>query len=166
MFDVGPTTAHKTLAALEQANKLEGVITTNVDYLHEIAGSKNVADVWSSFNVNYCLTCHKTYPIEVWNQGHAPMCPDDGGIISPSPTFNHIGRSAKDLAHADNMMKTADLVIVIGSNGYYSNLSSTTKVVQINPKRTGFDLRANLNFHKNADEILLQVAQQINLEIK
>lgn len=163
IFNNGPTTAHKVLAALETARKLEGVITTNVDYLHEIAGSNNVADVWSSFNVNYCLRCHKTYPISVWKQGHAPMCPDDGGIISPSPTFNHIARSPVDLEQAGEMMEKADLVIVIGSNGYYSNLNSTTKVVQINPKRTGFDLRANINFHDSADKILQQVAQQMNL---
>ena len=45
IFQNGPTASHKTLAKLEQEGKLGGVVTTNVDYLHELAGNEHVADI-------------------------------------------------------------------------------------------------------------------------
>lgn len=161
IFKNGPTASHKVLAKLEDHQLLDGIVTTNVDYLHELSGSKNVADVWGSFNQNICVKCGKIYPIDIWDQGSAPFCPDDNGIISPYPTFHHIARSPEDLTLADTMMKKADLVIVIGSNGYYSNINSTAKVVQINPKRTGFDLRADLNIHSASDKVFNQLEKLI-----
>lgn len=149
----GPTITHQALAKLEQQHKLEGVITTNVDYLHELAGSQNVADVWYSFNVNYCLDCGRVWTLQELLASPVPKCPVCGGLLSPAPSHHHIGQSHDDLVKADTMMAKADLVLVMGSNGYYSHLNNSTGVIQINPKRTGFDQRANLSIRANADDV-------------
>lgn len=61
MFQTSPTIAHKKLAEYEQDGRLQGVITTNIDCLHSLAGSKNVAEIQGSFGVNKCLSCGKQY---------------------------------------------------------------------------------------------------------
>lgn len=42
-----PNRAHQALVQLEQANKLLGVVTMNVDYLHQTAGTRYVAEYWA-----------------------------------------------------------------------------------------------------------------------
>ena len=53
-----PNPGHDALAKLEEANKLNAVITQNVDNLHERAGSKRVIKLHGDF---YRLRCIKGY---------------------------------------------------------------------------------------------------------
>lgn len=140
--------------------RLKGTITTNVDYLHELAGSKNVADIWHSLNVNYCLRCGKTYDINILKQ-EIPKCPACGGLISPGPVYHHIGIGNAAYQKANRWMAKADLVIVIGSNGYYSNVNATAKVVNINNAHNDFDQRADLIIREDADQAMEQLMRLI-----
>ena len=45
IFENGPSLSHKKLAELEKKGKVQGIITTNLDNLHSLAGSKNVAEI-------------------------------------------------------------------------------------------------------------------------
>ncbi|MBQ6274378.1 MAG: hypothetical protein IJK63_09170, partial [Oscillospiraceae bacterium] len=47
---------HRKLAQLESVGKLQGIITTNIDCLHSIAGSENVAEIQGSFAKNTFLS--------------------------------------------------------------------------------------------------------------
>ena len=162
MFDVGPTIAHREVSRLEQQGLVQAVVTTNVDYLHELAGSRQVADIWNSFNVNTCLKCGRVYPISVWRAGQAPHCPECGGLLSPAPAHNHVGRDLVAVRRANQWMDQADLVIVTGSNGYYDDINAHAQVIQINPQSTVFDHRANLNIRTTADEIFGKVGKMID----
>ena len=162
MFDVGPTVAHRELARLEQQGLLQGVVTTNVDYLHELAGSVNVTNIWHSFNENVCIDCGRVYPVSVWQQGGVPRCPVCGGLLSPAPAHDHIGRDLAAVQRANAWMDQADLVIVTGSNGYYDYLNDHAEVIQINPRPTEFDQRATLNIVATADEILGKVGKMVD----
>ncbi len=57
-----PNKAHYKLAEMEAKGKLEGVITQNIDGLHQAAGSKVVYEVHGSTLRNYCDRCGKKYP--------------------------------------------------------------------------------------------------------
>ena len=46
--DVQPNAAHRKLARMEQQGKLDGVITQNIDGLHQKAGSRNVQEIHGS----------------------------------------------------------------------------------------------------------------------
>lgn len=75
MFTSGPTIAHKKLAEFEQQGLLQGIITTNIDCLHTLAGSKNVAEIQGSFGINKCIKCGKIYnDVLIWNKGKSPRC--------------------------------------------------------------------------------------------
>ncbi|MHA3065361.1 SIR2 family NAD-dependent protein deacylase [Lacticaseibacillus saniviri] len=154
IFNNGPTVAHRALAQLEKSGHLDAVVTTNVDYLHELAGNTKVADIWYSFNENYCLTGKHEYSIETLNQPGIPRCPVDGTLISPGPTYHHIGTLQTAIQNAIKWMNAADLVLVIGSNGYYDRVNTQVPMIQINPEPTEFDLQATLNIRATADEVL------------
>ncbi|GAY74029.1 SIR2 family NAD-dependent protein deacylase [Lentilactobacillus kosonis] len=142
------------MANLEKSGHLDAVVTTNVDYLHEIAGNTKVADIWYSFNQNYCTKCGHEFSIDILNQAGVPYCPICGGLISPGPTYHHIGTSKPAIQNAIDWMDQADMVIVIGSNGYYDRINDNVPLVQINPASTEFDRKAMLNIRANADDVL------------
>jgi len=158
IFQNGPTIAHKALAKLEQTGHLDAIVTTNVDYLHELAGNTKVADIWYSFNQNYCIENGHEYDINTLNQGGVPYCPVDGSLISPGPTYHHIGTSQTAIQNAIQWMDQADMVLVIGSNGYYDRVNTQVPLVQINPAATEFDRQATLNIRTSADQALGQFA--------
>jgi len=54
MFAHEPSYAHKALRSLEIDGLLQGIITTNVDCMHTIAGSENVAEIQGSLQINRC----------------------------------------------------------------------------------------------------------------
>jgi len=45
---IQPNTAHIKLAEMEKAGKLDGIITQNIDGLHQKAGSRNVQEIHGS----------------------------------------------------------------------------------------------------------------------
>ncbi|KAG5178398.1 silent information regulator protein Sir2 [Tribonema minus] len=57
-----PNDAHRALAALEAAGKISGVITQNVDMLHQRAGSAAVVDLHGVNSRVVCMGCGATAP--------------------------------------------------------------------------------------------------------
>lgn len=52
-----PNAAHSALAALDEAGKVDTLITQNVDGLHQRAGSRNVIDLHGDLSKVRCLGC-------------------------------------------------------------------------------------------------------------
>src|SRR5699024_5172228 len=57
--DAKPNKAHLALAKLEKMNKLKGIITQNIDGLHQKAGSKKVIEIHGNLRDYYCVNCYK-----------------------------------------------------------------------------------------------------------
>ena len=55
--DIEPNITHKVLAKLEEMGKLSGIVTQNIDGLHQKAGSKNVYEIHGTTSRNYCHNC-------------------------------------------------------------------------------------------------------------
>jgi NAD-dependent SIR2 family protein deacetylase len=55
-----PNPAHLALAALERAGVVSGVVTQNVDGLHQAAGSQSVLELHGSLSRVRCLDCRET----------------------------------------------------------------------------------------------------------
>ncbi|MFN2327714.1 MAG: NAD-dependent protein deacetylase [Chromatocurvus sp.] len=55
--DARPNAAHQTLATLEREERIELLITQNVDRLHQRAGSCNVVDLHGRLDRVICLAC-------------------------------------------------------------------------------------------------------------
>jgi NAD-dependent SIR2 family protein deacetylase len=56
-----PNEGHAAAARLEHRGLLTGLITQNVDRLHEDAGSINIVDLHGRFDQVVCLACHRRY---------------------------------------------------------------------------------------------------------
>ena len=56
-----PNQGHYAVAELERRGHLTGLITQNVDRLHEDAGSVNVVDLHGRYDQVVCLDCRRTY---------------------------------------------------------------------------------------------------------
>ncbi len=159
MFEHGPTKAHKALAQLEKMGKMQGVITTNVDCMHTMAGSEKVAKIQGSFQVNVCTGCGKiTYGYEIWNQGKMPSCPHCGKMLMPYNMYSHAGLLESELKKAQEWMTHAELVLIIGATGCYTHtywdyMKRGAKIIQINPGSTYFDSAADLNIREGSDPV-------------
>ncbi|MCD8390236.1 MAG: NAD-dependent protein deacetylase [Firmicutes bacterium] len=169
-FVKGPSAVHKQLAKLEQSGQIFGIVTQNMDCLHTVAGSKNVAEFQGSFADNICIDCQsRGYDYNVWNQGHMPRCEKCGAPIMPTSfyTESDVRNLAlqKAMQKAINMIAEADLVIIIGTTGfrseeYMSRIRPSARIVQINPSETKFDAAADLNIRADAAEALDAVINQ------
>ncbi len=170
MFAIGPNVAHKTLARLEAVGKLDGIITTNVDCLHTMAGSKNVAEIQGSFQVNRCTSCGKHYDdYRIWSHGTVPECPECGAKIWTFPFYSNIGLYKEKVKEARKLISKAKLILIIGANGSYGGAywpyrNRRAKIVQINPGSTGFDRAADLNIRRGSDEVFAELSQAMELE--
>ncbi len=158
-FEHGPTKAHLALAKLEEMGKLNGIITTNEDCIHTIAGSKNVAELEGSYQVNTCKSCgYRNFDYSIWKEGHMPRCPKCGDIMLPYDLYSHVSLWEEAVENAQKWISQAELILIIGTNGYYGSAywdyrRRDAMIIQINPKRTNFDDVADLNIRREADPV-------------
>lgn len=117
MLAAQPNPVHGFLAWLEDQGLLRGVITQNIDGLHQRAGSHLVLEVHGHFRTGSCLACGQSYPFpwitaEARRRGLARCrC---GGLIKPDVVL--FGEPlAPDFARAWEAVEGADL-LVLGSS--------------------------------------------------
>ncbi|MCR5467804.1 MAG: NAD-dependent protein deacylase, partial [Lachnospiraceae bacterium] len=100
-----PNAAHRYLARLEDEGKLIGIVTQNIDGLHQRAGSRKVFEIHGSTQRNFCMRCHKRYPENaIYDSKEAvPHC-DCGGMIRPEVTLY------EESLPEDAVMKSIDAI--------------------------------------------------------
>jgi NAD-dependent deacetylase len=119
-----PGRGHLALASLYRSGKAPGVVTQNIDNLHQASGIKPVDVIELHGNTTYahCLDCSSRYELE-WVQskmdagnGCAPDCPDCGGFIKTATIS--FGQAMPDAAmqRASDLSQACDLFLAIGSS--------------------------------------------------
>ncbi len=71
-----PNAAHHALAALERAGHVAGIVTQNVDRLHQRAGSREVVDLHGRLDIVVCLECATRYRRDWLQRRLSAMNPD------------------------------------------------------------------------------------------
>jgi len=102
MGSTHPNAGHRALAALEDAGHVAGVITQNVDLLHQSAGSRRVIDLHGRYDRVLCLNCghrmsrHQMHEqlealnphfAEVIDVGDVEIAPDADAVIEETDSF-------------------------------------------------------------------------------
>jgi len=124
-LDAQPNACHRKLAELEARGTLRGIITQNVDGLHQAAGSQVVHELHGSIHKNYCMDCGKRYPLQVVLDAGAakdegssdgvPRC-ECGGIIRPDVVLYEEGLDSAVLQAAVDDIRNAAVLIIGGTS--------------------------------------------------
>lgn len=112
-----PNITHKFIAKLEQCGKCIGVVTQNIDGLHQKAGSQNVYELHGSVLRNYCTKCHKSFSAEYIKESNGiPRCDHCGSIIKPDVVLYEEGLDQDVLYGAIEAISSADVLIILGTS--------------------------------------------------
>lgn len=85
-----PNDGHRALARMEQAGHVTGLITQNVDGLHQAAGSRRIVELHGSLAVVRCIACGTQVPRDAFQQRLLDMNADwqalqDPGLVEIRP---------------------------------------------------------------------------------
>ncbi len=159
-LDARPNAAHRKLAELEAAGKLLGVITQNIDGLHQAAGSQRVWELHGSVHRNFCVKCGKFHPVEfVRDSQGIPTC-SCGGTVKPDVVLYEEGLDSRVIQGAVEDLRKAGLLIIGGTSlavypaagliDYFGG----GRIVLINKTPTPYDRRADLVIPAPIGEVL------------
>lgn len=160
-LDAKPNKAHLKLAELERAGKMSGIVTQNIDGLHQAAGSEKVYELHGSIWRNYCTKCGKFYGPEFIRDTKAdiPVC-ECGGRIKPDVVLYEEGLDDNVIAGAISAIRKADLMIVAGTSltvypaAGLVNYFRGKHLVLINRDATPMDGQCDLVIHDKVGEVL------------
>lgn len=162
--DAKPNKAHEVLAKMEKDGKLSGIITQNIDSLHQIAGSKNVFELHGSISKNYCTKCGENYTLEEFldiNE-NIPYC-DCGGIIKPDVVLYEEQLNWKTIEDSISLLEKADVLIVGGTSLIVNPAASLINYfngkyfIIINFDPTPYDSEAELVIREKIGDVLSEV---------
>lgn len=158
--DARPNKAHTALAKLEEQGKLIGVVTQNIDGLHQMAGSKKVYELHGSVLRNYCMRCGEDYTLdEIMEMPGVPRC-HCGGIIKPDVVLYEEMLDDEVISGAINAIKSADTLIVGGTSLVVYPAAGLIRyfkgnnLVLINKSETPYDSDASLVINDSIGEVL------------
>lgn len=155
-----PNKAHKWLAKFEETGRLTGVVTQNIDGLHQAAGSRRVFELHGSVHRNYCMDCGKFFPMEtILHSTGIPRC-ECGGVIKPDVVLYEEGLDDATVRGALRVISQADALIVAGTSltvypaAGFLDAFSGRHLILINRDPTPADGRAELVIHDKVGEVL------------
>jgi NAD-dependent deacetylase len=178
IFSARPNKGHKALTRLQKLGKLEGILTQNVDRLHQKAKTKNIVEFHGNVMEAKCLNCGTVFPITTMVnqtlQGKAPSCENCNGMLKPNAIFFGEPLESSVLAKADQMLKNCDLMIVLGSSlvvypvAWYPQkaISIGAKLAIINIQETDMDSIADIVIHEKIGAIFPRVVSIVEEQIK
>jgi len=147
MKDIKPNFAHYCLAELENMGILKGIITQNIDNLHQAAGSKNVVEFHGTAEKLVCTRCGKYYhKNEISLEKLPPECKICGGILKPDFVFFKEPIPKDAFEKSIKLMQNTDAVLVIGTTGEimpaselpYIAKQNNAKIIEINPEYSNY----------------------------
>lgn len=161
--DAEPNITHIKLAELEKKGKLKGIVTQNIDGLHQKAGSKVVFELHGSVLRNYCMKCHKFYEVDAIVKSEGVALCECGGTIKPDVVLYEEGLDDDVISGAVRVISEADVLIVGGTSlavypaagllRYYQK----DKLVLINKSPTPLDNKADLLLQCGLGEVFKNV---------
>lgn len=158
-----PNITHRKLRELEKVGKLDGIVTQNIDGLHQMAGSENVLELHGSIHRNYCIKCNNFFDLDYMIQSSdIPRC-SCGGIVKPDVILYEEPLNSDIAKEAVRQISNAEVLIIGGTSlsvypaaalvDYYRG----NKLILINKTVTPFDKRANLLINAQLGDVFSQI---------
>jgi len=108
--------AHSALAELEQREILKGIVTQNVDALHQDAGSETVYEIHGDHQTLQCLGCRYRELVsrEHYHSQNVPLCPRCRFPLKPNVVL--FGEAVRDFDQIEAFISHSDLLLVVGTS--------------------------------------------------
>jgi NAD-dependent protein deacetylase/lipoamidase len=164
-----PGRGHEALASLYRAAKSPGVVTQNIDNLHQASGiaPEHVVELHGNTTYATCLDCATRYELPWVRQffeasARAPSCPSCGGHIKTATVSFGQAMPETAMRRAEELTRSADLFIAIGSSlvvwpaaGFpLMAKRNGARLVIINREPTDFDEIADLVVRQDIGAVL------------
>jgi NAD-dependent deacetylase len=129
--DPQPNPAHHALADLERAGRSAGVVTQNIDGLHQAAGSRRVVEVHGSAQRVVCIgsrpvggrpagcgwSAESAWAIERLDTGEEDLaCPGCGGLVKSATISFGQQLDPSVVDEAVELVRSCDLLLTVGSS--------------------------------------------------
>jgi NAD-dependent deacetylase len=164
-----PGRGHLALASLYHAGKAPGLVTQNIDNLHQASGipPDKVIELHGNTSYATCLDCGKRYEL-AWvrasfdQSGRAPECTVCDGYIKTATIAFGQSMPAIAMRRAEELTLACDLFLAIGSSlvvwpaaGFpLMAKRNGAKLVIINREQTDFDDIADLVINADIGSVL------------
>src|SRR5262245_50870407 len=165
-----PGRGHLALASLYRAGKSPGVITQNIDNLHQASGisAEHVVELHGNSTYAACLDCAKRYELS-WvrekftaSGGRAPACPACRGHIKTATVSFGQSMPEEAMRRAEELTLHCDLFLAVGSSlvvwpaaGFpLMAKRNGARLVIINREATDFDEIADLVVREDIGSVL------------
>lgn len=116
-----PNAGHKVLGAWEQQGRIDGVITQNIDGLHQLAGNRKVWELHGTARQIGCLQCRSLFAADplvrqYLDSGQVPDCERCGGLLKHATISFGQALPAEVLGASARLSRQAHLFLAIGSS--------------------------------------------------
>jgi NAD-dependent deacetylase len=164
-----PNRGHRAVAELVRRGTAAGVITQNIDGLHQESGvpAGRVVELHGNTTYAHCLDCGARYELAPLRRaferdGEAPLCDDCGGFVKTATVSFGQAMPSEAMRRAEELTRAADLFIVAGSSlvvypaAGFPELAkyNGARLVIVNREPTGLDRIADLVLHRAIGETL------------
>jgi NAD-dependent deacetylase len=111
-----PNAAHRALVQIEQLGLLHGIVTQNIDALHQQAGSRRVFEIHGEHHHLHCLQCGESTPVtsDHYHTPQIPHCSLCGYPLKPNVVL--FGEAVRDLEAIHAFIADCDLLLVVGTS--------------------------------------------------
>lgn len=166
-----PNAGHRVVAKWQSAGRLRGVVTQNIDGLHQLAGSRDVLELHGNVRQVQCLDCEGRFdagPLvdQFVDTERVPDCPicGDGRLKHATISFGQT-LSASVLQQAAAWCRSSKLTLAVGSSLVVTpaaELPAMTKrhrgrLVIINREQTPLDDWADVVIREPISEVLQHI---------
>ncbi len=170
-----PNEGHRVLARWERAGSLAGVVTQNIDGLHQLAGSRKVFELHGTAREVSCLRCHSRFDAhemveQFLAEDAVPSCPQCGSELLKHATIS-FGQTLDPLVLEQAMEAccSAQVLLALGSSLSVEPAASLprlarrqgARLVIINRDPTPQDQQADAVIHASIGETLATVDRHI-----
>jgi len=164
-----PNDAHLAIAQLEKRGKLHGLITQNIDGLHQAAGvrEEKVVEIHGTNRETVCLSCNAKIGWEETLKRleageEALLCKKCAGLLKPNTISFGQSLDPRTMEQADRWTESCDAMLVIGSTLIVEPAASFPRLAKargaalaiVNLTATPQDEDADLVIHAKAGEVL------------
>lgn len=175
LFNAEPNPGHYAIAELEKMDILKGIVTQNIDGLHQKAGAVLVYEVHGNVNRFTCLGCRASYNKDQVmrklkkEKQYPPRCDICSAPLKPSVVLFGESLPTFEIYQSQALSEKADIMLIAGSSlcvipvsdlPLYT-LSSGGKLIIINDVPTPLDDKAEVVIQNKTGTILPLIVEQV-----